>query len=95
LPKSIVSKRFRDKHTNKIHDVGTEYEGSKGRIDELTELGYLEKNSEPSVLGGNAQEAIAGITAENSKEELEALLVKEKEGKNRKTVIEHIESLLN
>ena len=38
-----VIKRFRDKHTKKIHEVNTNYEGTAERIKELQEKGFLEK----------------------------------------------------
>lgn len=93
MSKSKVIKRFRDKNTNKVHEIGSSFEGAEERLSELKELGYLE-NSEPSILDGNVQEVINALDG-LSKEELEALLAKEKEDKKRKTVIDYIESLLS
>lgn len=41
MPKVI--KRFRDKETKKVYNVGEKYEGTSERIKELQEKGFLEK----------------------------------------------------
>lgn len=38
-----VIKRFRDKNTKKIYNVGEQYNGTPERIKELQEKGFLEK----------------------------------------------------
>lgn len=38
-----VIKRFRDKHTKKLYNIGDKFEGSKERVEELQKLGFLEK----------------------------------------------------
>lgn len=40
---SKVIKRFRDKETKKVYNVGEKYEGTAERIKELQEKGFLEK----------------------------------------------------
>ena len=87
--KAKVIKKFRDKFTKKIYDIGSEFEGKEDRVSGLQKKGYLES----SLLDGNVEEVISAINGLD-KEELEKLLAEEKQGKNRKTVIEHIESLL-
>jgi len=101
--KAKVVKRFRDKYTKKIYAPGSVFEGNEKRVAELQKLGYLksepqkqahhEESKEKSLLDGAAQEVIEVLDG-LSKDELEGLLAEEKEGKKRKTVIEHIESLL-
>lgn len=38
-----VIKRFRDKNTKKIYNVGEQYDGTEARMKELQEKGFLEK----------------------------------------------------
>lgn len=40
---SKVIKRFRDKNTKKIYNVGEQYDGTEARVKELQEKGFLEK----------------------------------------------------
>lgn len=41
--KAKVTKRFRDRHTKKLFNVGDVFEGEKERVEELQKLGYLQK----------------------------------------------------
>lgn len=92
-----VIRRFRDKDSKKVYSIGDNYQGSETRVNFLKKEGFLEKSiqKEPSLLDGNVGEVTAAITADLGKEELEKLLQEEKEGKERKGVIEHIEGLLS
>lgn len=96
-----VIKTFRDKHTLEVFNVGNLYEtDDSNRAKELMRLGFLEKteiepaNTDDSVLDSKVEKIKETVTAAMSKEKLEVLLKLEVEGKNRKTVVEHIESLL-
>lgn len=101
--KTQVIKRFKDKHSKEIYEVGHEYEGEDKRVEELQSLGYLEaassgekkqEDENPSLLDGTVDEvkkALEGLPHE----ELEAFLEEEKADKNRKGITEYIESLLN
>lgn len=91
-----VIKKFRDKNTKAVFSVGQTYEGSEERVKYLEQLGYVEFE-EPETdprLDGNVEQVKASLEGLD-KEELEKLLVEEKENKNRKGVIEHIEQLLS
>ncbi|MCM3411232.1 hypothetical protein [Metabacillus litoralis] len=94
--KHIVIRKFRDIHTNDLFDVGEPYETEdKERSIDLQKKGFIGSMLiEESLLSGNVNEVVEVINGEMSKERLEQLLQDEAEGKNRKTVIEHIESLL-
>jgi hypothetical protein len=90
----IAKKRFIDKNTKKLYPIGAEYKAdSKERAEELTKKGFIDKKEE-SLLDQNVGEVKAAVTSEFSKEQLEELLQQEKDGDNRKGVIEYIESLL-
>lgn len=95
--KAVVIKRFIDKYKKTVHPVGTVYEGDAKRIEELKQLGFLAdgETAEKSPLDANAQEAIAQIHEKMGENELNSLLEQEKAGKNRQTVIKHIENLLS
>lgn len=88
--KATVLKRFKDKFTGKIYNIGYIYKSSEERVKELQEMGFL---GEVSIIDGNVEE-IKVVTESLDKESLKDLLEKEQKGKNRKGVIEHIESLL-
>ena len=99
--KSNVIKKFRDKNDKqkdgkgKLYKVNSIFEASEERINELSQLGYVEKEkpqNDPR-LDGNVEEVKAAVE-DLGKEELENLLQEEKENKNRKGVIEHIEELI-
>lgn len=64
------------------------------KIDETPPINDNDNENEMDLLNGNVEETKNSITADLGKETLELLLSKEKEGKNRKGVIEHIQSLL-
>lgn len=95
-----VIKPFKDKFTKKIYSPKNKkanvYEGSEERVKYLQQLGYVEVE-EPETdprLDGNVEQVKAALEG-IEKEELEKLLVEEKDNKNRKGVIEHIEQLLS
>lgn len=93
--KAIVIKRFKDKYTKEIHEVNKPYEASEERIQELVDLGYLAiEENEKSVLDGNVDE-VKKVLNELDEETLKVLLEEEQANKNRKSVVEHIYSLLN
>lgn len=96
--KYAVVASFRDKHTNEVFTIGSFYETEdKDRVTELRKGGFLGdeiQSEQPYVLKQNVAGVKAAITEDLPKEQLEALLQEEKEGENRKGVIEHIEALL-
>lgn len=98
-----VIKQFRDKFTKAIFPVDSVYNTEDAeRAQFLQENGYLfaekreEKSSEGdnSLLDDSVEKIKKSVTAELGKEKLEILLKLEKESKDRKGVIEHIEELL-
>ncbi|MGC3792041.1 hypothetical protein [Priestia aryabhattai] len=106
-----VVKEFRDKHTKVIYQVGSEYVSSdEERVAILKGKGFItdevKETEEPSeedpkaekdesILDGTAAEVIDAVTSETAKDEVAALLKVEKAEKNRKTVVKHLEALLN
>lgn len=101
--KLAVIKEFVDKYTKEPYRINDNFlTDDQDRADKLVELGYLEKIEEqmpsssklPVDLNGNVETVKDSITSDLEKEILEAILKSEQDGKNRKTVIEHIESLL-
>ncbi|KZR60391.1 hypothetical protein [Pseudobacillus badius] len=93
-----VKKAFVDKNSGEHHEQGTIYETtSASRAEFLQQKGFIGeevKNPLEQLLDQNAPDVAEAITSEHSKEELEELLELEKAGRGRKTVKEHIESLL-
>jgi NifB/MoaA-like Fe-S oxidoreductase len=91
-----VIKRFRDKDTKEVFAAGALYKSDdEGRITFLKNSGYLEKSEiQESVLDQNVEEIKVAITADLGKERLKELFKEEFNSKNRKGVIEHIDSLL-
>lgn len=91
-----VKKRFQDKYNGNLYEVGSFYEtDNQGRADYLQGMGYLGAGTEESsLLAGNVDQVKASITADMTDDELNALLDEEQAGKNRKGVIDHINSLL-
>ncbi|MEK4666552.1 hypothetical protein [Niallia sp. FSL R7-0271] len=98
-----VIKQFRDKFTKAIFPVDSVYQTEDTeRAQYLQESGYLfaEKQEEKSSKGDNSlldesvEKIKQSVTEELGKEKLEVLLKLEKESKDRKGVIEHIEELL-
>jgi hypothetical protein len=101
--KFIVVSDFIDKDTKELHKTNTEYSTiDKTRAEELKGLGFIKENeimetkkeNEKTILDKNVPKIIKEINYETPKKALEALLKAEKKGKNRTTIIEHIESLL-
>jgi hypothetical protein len=92
-----VVQRFRDKESLNVFEVGNTFQSdNKNRVLELKRNGYIEDAPKPeSVLDGNVQDVINILTKELGREKLLELLDEESKGKNRKTVKEHIESLLS
>lgn len=100
--KANVVVRFRDKHTKKVYNIGTEYEDDDDRINELVGLGFVEVAEEEvtedqeymsSILEENVQ-SIKDKLNEADEETLKSVLEEEKNGRDRKGVIDHIQSLL-
>ncbi|MBH0174717.1 hypothetical protein IHV09_14205 [Fictibacillus sp. 23RED33] len=98
-----VLKRFKDKNTKKVFPVGALYQSDdEERILFLQEKGYLEKSIPLSpeeieveqLLTQNVDAIRKSILSDMGKEKLNNLLAIEKEDKNRKGVIDHIEGLL-
>lgn len=96
-------KRFKDKNTKKVFPVGALYQSDdEERILFLQEKGYLEKSIPLSpeeieveqLLTQNVDAIRKSILSDMGKEKLNNLLAIEKEDKNRKGVIDHIEGLL-
>ncbi|MYL41820.1 hypothetical protein [Virgibacillus salexigens] len=96
--KAKVIKRFRDKETKKVYSPKSKnsiYEGSEERVKEIASKGYVETpKEEASLLDGNVEQVKANITADLSKEELQELLQKETEDKDRTGVKNHLEEVL-
>lgn len=64
-----VIKRFRDKETRKIYNVGETYDGTKARAKEIADKGFIEE-SEGSEEGnednsGSTNETAASLDVEN------------------------------
>jgi hypothetical protein len=100
-----VLRRFKDKHSSKIINVEDVFEIEKEEAAlKLQEKGIIGKKVgdeeskgegiPSSPLDRNANDAIKSITADLNQGELKNLLKLETEGKDRKSVKEHIESLL-
>ncbi|ADU30983.1 hypothetical protein [Evansella cellulosilytica] len=98
-----VKKLFKDKYDpKKYHKKDSVFESEDPeRIEDLQNRDLIsEEEYEPeqqdnkSVLDQNASDVVAAINSDLSKEELQALFTKESEGKNRSTVLKHIESLV-
>lgn len=98
-----VIKRFQDKITKAIYPVNSTYQtDDKERVRLLQDNGflYVEKqedhthDGEGTILDKSVEEIKKNVTAELGKDKLEVLLELEKEAKNRKGVVEHIEELL-
>lgn len=98
-----VVKQFRDKFTKAIFPIDSVYKTEDAeRAQFLQENGYLfaekqdENSSEgdSSLLDESVEKIKKAVTAELGKDKLEVLLKLEKESKDRKGVIEHIEELL-
>lgn len=91
-----VIKRFRDKDTKEVFAAGALYHSNdEERIKFLQNSGYLEKSEmQESLLDQNVEEIKVAITADFGKERLKELFKEEFNSKNRKGVIEHIDSLL-
>lgn len=103
--KFTVVRDFIDRHTKNLHRADTDYStDDQDRAEELKGLGFIKDTEakeskypvkeEQSILDNKATEITQTLTTETPKEELETLLEAEKKDKNRKTVIDHIESLL-
>ncbi|MFC0188231.1 hypothetical protein ACFFJY_08045 [Fictibacillus aquaticus] len=103
-----VRNHFRDKNTGEYHSVGSYYEtADEERAVELQQGGYLapaETELPPNqtivtstlgeLLKQNVDNVVDSITDTFTAEELTELKELETAGKNRKTVLEHIDSLL-
>jgi hypothetical protein len=100
-----VLRSFIDKQTNVIQEVGTVIEVTDERYEEILsasddpfvkQADYTEtptQNNE-DLLDKSVEKIKNALTKALSREKLEVLLKMEIEGKKRKGVIEHIESLL-
>ncbi|MFS1513632.1 hypothetical protein VQL36_14500 [Chengkuizengella sp. SCS-71B] len=97
MKKHVVIRGFIDKITKKQYKMGDLYEANKERAVELTNGGFIavEVNDDPDhILDHNVSEVLDSITEELTKAELRELFDNESSGKNRTTVLKHIESLL-
>lgn len=94
-----VESAFIDKNTDKEYAIGSHYEtDSEDRAEFLQKKGFLGSEIDSTVetiLDKKASDIIKAISSETSREELESLLNQEVAGKDRITVKEHIEKLLN
>jgi hypothetical protein len=92
-----VIQRFRDKESLEVFEVGDTFQSdNKTRVLELKRNGFIEDApKQESILDGNVQEIIELLTKDLGREKLLELLDEESKGKDRKTVKEHIESLLS
>lgn len=92
-----------DHHGNRR--VGDQFNvGSKRQAEELAEKGLvevvgelagqetMEKSAAEKLVEGTASDVIASLTGNQDKDLLQALLAAERAGKNRKTVIDALES---
>lgn len=91
-----VLKAFKDKENPAIrYAAGDTFSSqNKKRVTELQTLGFIEKEGSASLLDGTVEQvskALDGL----SPEDLEQLLKEEKENKQRKSVLQQIESLLS
>ncbi|NBI30739.1 hypothetical protein [Chengkuizengella marina] len=99
MKKYVVIRDFIDKNTKKHYKKGDFYESNQERATELHQGGFISeeevKDISKNVLDQNANEVIKSITEEFSeKNKLKELFEHESSGKNRTTVLKHIESLL-
>ena len=97
--KAKVIKRFRDKETKQLYTPkgkdNSVYEGTEERVKEIAAKGYVElPKEEVSVLDGNVEQVKANISSELSVEELQELLQKEIDSKDRTGVKNHLEDVL-
>jgi sugar phosphate isomerase/epimerase len=94
----VKIERFRDKYTKKIYTKGNLYEGTLERIEELQAKNWLgdtiktnlEKDNHLPSLDGTVDE-IKSIVDGLTKSDYEKLISLEKEGKNRKGLVEFLE----
>jgi hypothetical protein len=100
-----VLRSFIDKQTNVIQEVGTVIEVTDERYEEIlsaSEVPFVKQvddfempaQNDEGTLDKSVDKIKNAVTKALSQEKLEVLLKMEIEGKNRKGVIEHIESLL-
>lgn len=101
--KYIVIESFVDKNSRKTHKKESIYETEdKDRAEYLIEKGYLKQetvenvdSNTETILEQTIAQIVETVTNEKfSPVDLEELLATERKDKNRKGVIEHIESLL-
>jgi hypothetical protein len=92
-----VIQRFRDRESLEVFEVGSTFQSdNKNRALELKRNGFIEDDpKQESILDGNVQDVVNGLTKELGREKLLELLDEESNGKARKTIKEHIESLLS
>lgn len=98
----VIINRFRDKHTKRVYKAGNLYEGTQERIEELqakkwlgdTIESKLEKDKHLPSLEGTVDE-IKSIVDGLNKSDYETLIKLEKEGQNRKSLIEFLEKQAN
>jgi uncharacterized protein YfdQ (DUF2303 family) len=94
----VKIERFRDKYSKKIYTKGNLYEGTQERIEELQAKKWLgdtiktnlEKDNHLPSLDATIEEIKASVDA-LKKADYEKLISLEKEGKNRKSLIEFLE----
>ncbi|QGH35138.1 hypothetical protein GI584_14270 [Gracilibacillus salitolerans] len=97
MVKIKADKRFRDRITKKPIKAGTVVEADEERLELLKKhkINYeiVEENKGDSILDGNVSEVVERLVDLES-EQVSELIEKEKTGKARKGVLEHLESLL-
>lgn len=91
--KAVVIKPFRDKNTKKFYESGQVYNGTEERVKEIASKGFLRIEKQQNALEGNVEQVKKALS-EIDKSELEQLLKEEIEGKNRKSIVDHINLLL-
>ena len=98
----VKIERFRDKYTKNIYTKGNLYEGTQERIEELQAKNWLgdtiktnlEKDKHLPSLDGTVDE-IKLIVDGLNKSDYDKLISLEKEGKNRKSLVEFLEEQSN
>lgn len=89
-----VHSDFRDRNTKKLIPAGTIVEADELRLSLLTKYGIkYDIVEEPSLLDGNVEQVKKSLKQLENNNLLE-LLDAEKNGKNRKSIIEYIEMMI-
>lgn len=96
-----VLRLFNDKQNGVFQRVGTTIDVTKERLEEILAVDpenpiveVIDEDKHDSLLDNTVNEIQEKVTIELGLDKLQELLKDEIEGKNRKGVVEHIESLL-